>query len=112
MNGAVWLLPIGLVALCTMAILFFSSFDTLEYQEVGLNYSWISETVEDKPYMSGRYYLGIGNHFIKFPKMVKSVFFIDDPNAERHGPALQSRTRDGLNVNLEVSFQYRLKFND
>lgn len=98
------------VAVVTLVILFVLSFDSLEYQEIGLNYSWMSETVEDKPYESGRYYLGIGNHFIKFPKMVTTVFFIDDPAEGLQGPSLQSRTRDGLNVRLEVSFQYRLYF--
>jgi len=79
---------------------------------MGLNYGWISETIEDKTYGSGRWYLGLGNHFIKFPKMVKSIFFIDDPSGATQGPALQSRTKDGLNVRLEVSFQYRLKPDD
>lgn len=107
-----WAVPVLGVALAALVILFFLSFDTLEYQEMGLNYSWISETVENKPYMSGRYYLGLGNHFIKFPKMVKSVFFVDDLSSDTQGPALQSRTKDGLNVRLEVSFQYRLRFRD
>eukprot|EP00931_Biecheleriopsis_adriatica_P088891 TRINITY_DN63118_c0_g1_i1.p2 TRINITY_DN63118_c0_g1~~TRINITY_DN63118_c0_g1_i1.p2 ORF type:complete len:297 (+),score=70.11 TRINITY_DN63118_c0_g1_i1:70-960(+) len=98
------------VAGAALAILFFASFQTLEYQEYGLNYSWISETVEQKPYTGGRYYLGIGNHFIKFPRMVKSVLFSDDYADKKEGPALQSRTKDGLNVRLEVSFQYRLIF--
>eukprot|EP00747_Dinoflagellata_sp_TGD_P107179 gnl/TRDRNA2_/TRDRNA2_170050_c4_seq1.p1 gnl/TRDRNA2_/TRDRNA2_170050_c4~~gnl/TRDRNA2_/TRDRNA2_170050_c4_seq1.p1 ORF type:complete len:299 (+),score=75.46 gnl/TRDRNA2_/TRDRNA2_170050_c4_seq1:63-959(+) len=106
----VWGFSVCGVCVLALIILFFLSFDTLEYQEMGLNYSWISETVEDKPYTSGRYYLGLGNHFIKFPSMVKSVYFIDDATGETQGPALQSRTKDGLNVRLEVSFQYRLSF--
>jgi len=105
-----WLGAVVSVTLVTLAVLFLVSFDSLEYQEMGLNYSWISETVERHPYTSGRYYLGLGNHFIKFPKMVKSIFFIDDASGATQAPALQSRTRDGLNVRLEVSFQYRIKF--
>jgi len=93
-------------------VLFWISFDSLEYQEMGLNYSWVFKTVQPRPYTSGRYYVGPGNHFIKFPKMVKSIFFIDDPSGGTQAPAIQSRTRDGLNVRLEVSFQYRLKFNE
>merc|ERR1719440_2118932 len=104
--------PICVIVVVCCIVLFFMSFDTLEYQEMGLNYSWISETVERETYASGRYYLGVGNHFIKFPSMVKSVFFLDDMSPNSQGPALQSRTRDGLNVRLEVSFQYRLIFKD
>lgn len=109
MNQAIWV-PVAVVAAISLAVLFFFSFDTLEYQEYGLNLSRISETVERKPYTSGRYYLGIANHFIRFPRMVNSVLFSDEDAGAKQGPALQSRTRDGLNVRLEVSFQYRLKF--
>jgi len=97
------------VTVVTLIILFCFSFGTVEYQEIGLNYSWISQTIEEKPYSNGRYFLGIGNSFIKFPRMVVSVFFLNDLAQNVHGPALRSRTKDGLNVELEISFQYRLK---
>lgn len=103
------LIAVAAVALVVGVVIFINCFDTLEYQELGLNFSWISQSVEDKAYTSGRYYLGLGNHFIKYPRMVTSMSFIDsmdDPNFR--GPALQSRTLDGLNVRLEVSFQYRI----
>lgn len=112
MCGPQWCVPVVVVVVITSILIFFMSFDTLEYQEMGLNYSWISETVQQKTFSSGRYYLGLGNHFLKFPQMVKSVFFLDDMSPTTQGPALQSRTLDGLNVRLEVSFQYRLVFND
>jgi len=103
------LAPVAAVVLVASVILLLLSFDTLEYQEMGLNYGWVTETVEQKTYVAGRYYLGLGNHFIKFPQMVKSVYFVDDPTGGTQGPALQSRTNDGLTVRLEVSFQYKLK---
>jgi len=78
---------------------------------MGLNYSWINQQVEKKTFTSGRYYLGIGNHFIKFPAMVMNVYFLNDLSSNTQGPALKSRTKDGLNVDLEVSFQYRLEMN-
>lgn len=110
MAGMAWCVPVGCVSCVALIVLIILSFDTLEYQEMGLNYSWISQSVEDKPYTSGRYYLGIGNHFIKFPQMVMNVYFLNDLSGKTQGPALKSRTRDGLNVDLEVSFQYRLEF--
>ena len=33
---------------------------------------------------------------------VNSVLFSDDDTGAKQGPALQSRTRDGLNVRLEA----------
>lgn len=98
------------VVVVTLFIFASLSFGTLEYQEIGLNYSWISETIENKTYHNGLYYLGIGNHFIKFPRVVNSIYFGDEYSSGivARGPSLQSRTMDGLTVRLEVSFQYKL----
>jgi len=100
------------VAVLALVVIILVSFDTLEFQEIGLNYSWLSESVEDHVYMSGRYYLGLGNHFVKFPRVVQTINFEDDGGHNTRGPSLQSRTNDGLNVGLEVSIQYKLVPND
>lgn len=107
MNPGAALMGIGAVSVSFLIIMVLLSFDTLEYQEIGLNYSWMKDIVQPKPYTAGRYYLGLGNHFIKFPQMVRSVYFTNDRGIN-NGPALKSRTKDGLTVHLEVSFQYRL----
>jgi regulator of protease activity HflC (stomatin/prohibitin superfamily) len=106
-----WAAPVIAVVGVTLFILCCLSFDTLEYQEIGINYSWISETIEDRTYGAGRYYIGIGNHFIKFPRVVNNMYFGDEISQGTvvNGPALQSRTQDGLTVGIEVSFQYKLK---
>lgn len=106
------LLLTGVVAAVATFLLLFMSFDTLEFTEMGLNYSWITENIEEQVYEHGRYYLGLGHKFIKFPKMVRSVVFSNDPSGLKHGPALESRTNDGLRVQLEVSFQYKLKVDE
>jgi len=105
-----WLISVVVVAIVTMISLFLGSFDSLEYQEFGLNCNYLSESVEKEPYGAGRYYLGITNSFIKFPRTVKSISFLEDWTEGQQGPALQSRTKDGLTVHLEVSFQYQLIF--
>jgi len=53
---------------------------------------------------SGIHFLGIGHSFIKFPKNVQMVDFSKDRYADR--PPLKSRTFDGLEVILEISFQF------
>lgn len=111
---------IGVIAVSalTMLVLFFLSFDSLEYTEIGLCYRWISQTLDARSFNSGIYYLGFSNSFIKFPKMVQAIYFSDDilstasgwgQTASFVGPSMQSRTEDGLVVHIEVSFQYRLK---
>ncbi|CAJ1364535.1 unnamed protein product [Effrenium voratum] len=107
-----WLIGVVVTSVVLMTVLFVLSFDSLEYQEYGLNCNYLSESVEKEPYSAGRYYLGITNRFLKFPRTVKSIAFINDWNEGQQGPALMSRTRDGLTVQLEVSFQYQLKFDE
>jgi hypothetical protein len=53
------------------------------------------------------YFIGIGHSFIKFPKNVQTLEFSNDRTANRK--PIESRTSDGLEVILEVSFQYSLQ---
>ncbi|CAD8047988.1 unnamed protein product [Paramecium sonneborni] len=80
------------------------SFSSLDYNEVGLDYSSITKTISPKIYSAGIHFLGIGHEFITFPKTVQTVEFSDDKSADRK--MIHSRTSDGLEVVLEISFQY------
>lgn len=55
---------------------------------------------------SGRYFLGLGHEFLIFPKVYQTIEYSDLPDATA-GP-VQSRTKDGVEVILSVSFQYQL----
>ena len=93
-----------------MGILFISiphCFATLEATEFGLNYSWISKNISPNIKENGLYFIGIGHSFIKFPKTVQTIEFSNQKTANK-GP-IQSRTSDGLEVTLEISFQYILQ---
>ncbi len=79
-------------------------FSVLEATELGLDYSWISKNVDKKIYENGLHFLGIGHSFIRFPKQVQTIEFSKDATANLG--AVQSRTLDGLEVILEISFQY------
>lgn len=46
------------------------SFSSLDYNEVGLDYSSITKTISPKIYSAGIHFLGIGHEFITFPKTV------------------------------------------
>jgi regulator of protease activity HflC (stomatin/prohibitin superfamily) len=81
---------------------FFLAFDTVGYNEYALNQDGISQEIEDKVYEKGFYHIGIFNHFIKFPKTVQTIDFKDSY-------PLNSRTKDGLLINVRLSFQYRLR---
>uniref|UniRef100_A0A7S3N9L6 Band 7 domain-containing protein n=1 Tax=Euplotes harpa TaxID=151035 RepID=A0A7S3N9L6_9SPIT len=55
-------------------------------------------------YTSGIHLLGVGHSFIKYPTTVQTYEFSKAGGAD--APNVRSRTKDGLEVELEISFQY------
>jgi hypothetical protein len=90
----------------TLLLVLLMSFSSLEFNEYGLDYSSISKSADPTPYSGGIHFLGVGHHFILFPKTVQTLEFSDEKLA--NGPPITSRTFDGLEVTLEISFQYKL----
>lgn len=97
-----------IISAITLFILILNSFSSLEFNDYGLDYSGITKGINPSPYTAGIYFLGIGHSFIKFPKTVQTLEFSKERTASS-GP-LQSRTSDGLEVILEISFQYKLNY--
>lgn len=96
------------IAICvTGIILLILGFSSLEATEYGLDYSWLSKTINPIVQTSGLYFIGIGHSFIKFPRNVQTIEFSKERTANRQ--AIESRTQDGLEVTLEISFQYILQ---
>lgn len=105
----------GLGAAIVAITVILGGFGGVEVTEYALNYSLLTRMVEKKPYTSGRYWISPFNYFIKFPAVVKTIQFSDsqfqsDLGVDEQGdPMLRSRTSDGLDVHIELSFQYQLK---
>jgi regulator of protease activity HflC (stomatin/prohibitin superfamily) len=63
-------------------------------------------------YHSGRHYIGVAHSFIVLPRVFQSIDFTQTERGQDalvpDAPPLNSRTRDGLSIQLEVSFQYKL----
>ncbi|EGR27141.1 SPFH domain band 7 family protein [Ichthyophthirius multifiliis] len=98
------------ISIITLFTLLLSSFNSLEVNEYGLDYSSISKSIGKKPYSAGIHFLGVGHSFIKFPKTVLNLEYSNHQGAD-YGP-IRSRTSDGLEVILEISFQYKLIYED
>ncbi len=93
-----------------LVVYFFLAFDSIGYNQFGLNQNDLNQQIEEKVYEKGLYHIGLLHHFIKFPKTVQKIEFFDttgDPG-ETHGP-LNSRTKDGLNIHIQLAFHYRLR---
>jgi len=62
-------------------ILIILSFATLEPVEYGLNFNAITMSLENTTYsVAGLYFLGFGHWFIRFPRIIQTIEFLD--NAE------------------------------
>lgn len=84
------------------------SWDTISPNEVGLVYDKNVQHIElDKVYSSGRYLVGLGRGFIKFPTTYQLLRFGSNFPSKTGGDVV-ARSKDGLVVNLEVAVQYRL----
>ncbi|MFW9778541.1 MAG: SPFH domain-containing protein [Candidatus Heimdallarchaeota archaeon] len=92
---------------------FFLAFDSLSYNQYGLNYDNVTHEIESKVYENGLYHLGLFHNFLKFPRTVQTIEFFGSLGAPgtSSGP-LNSRTKDGLLINVQLAFQYRLRKED
>ena len=88
-------------------LMFAASWSSLDFQEFGLDYNSIRQTVNPIADGSGRYFLGVGHSFLIFPKVYQTIEYSQAEG--RTGPPVQSRTKDGVEVILSVSFQYQLQ---
>lgn len=75
--------------------------DSIEPDMIGLHYDSHKEIVSDdngQAFAAGKYYLGLGHRFLKFPATVMGMSFNN----------LHSRTSDGLGIWLSINFDYQL----
>jgi regulator of protease activity HflC (stomatin/prohibitin superfamily) len=96
---------ISLTALVTI-ILIACSLSVLNYNEVGLNYSNWFKVIEDKTYIHGIHFIGLGHAFHRYEISLSTIEFSKDDEATL--PMIRCRNQDGLELDLEISLQYRV----
>lgn len=98
--------------ICSIFMLAFS-FDTLQPNVMALLYNEntcfldSSKLYNQERGDSGRYFTGLGQSFVEFPRMLKSVKFNSEEDA--HGSTVTARTFNGTAVALDLAFQYELE---
>lgn len=98
----------GASTVLVIVILIISSFSNLEPTEVGLRYKGAACSIDKTEiFQGGRHFLGPSQSFFIFPKTTQIIKFSRDAGSD--DTYLQARTSDGLAVQLQVSFNYRLK---
>lgn len=89
-----------------LSILLLASLDSLAYNTVGINYSSYFKSIENSTYESGFHFIGLGHDFIPYELKVQTMEFSRSSSATL--PPIVCRTKDGLKLQLEISFQYRV----
>jgi len=93
------------VVLCiVIGSLIGTSFSSLGANDVGLDYSRNSLTIDTSQlYQGGVTFLGVGHKFITFPKTLQTIE-LDAQN----GQSITCRSNDGLNIVLDAKILYQL----
>lgn len=94
------------VGIVMLGIFLGLSLSSLQYNEIGINYSSYFKSIENSTYYSGFHFIGLGHTFIPYKLNVETMDFSNENAATM--PPIDCRTKDGLNLNLEFSFQYRV----
>jgi len=95
------------VVLAVIGTLIGLSFAVLATNWVGFDYNSIQVSVNKVDlYSEGRYFLGLGHEFIAFPTYQVSQTF--GASSETGDSSLIGRTSDGLQILLDVTYQYKL----
>lgn len=90
------------ILLVTAGTLIGISFKKLEANEVGLDYSSNSLTIDTSQlYQSGVHFLGVGHDFIRYPRNVQELEL-------KGSGAVSGKTADGLAVTIEARVNYRM----
>lgn len=99
-----------LIALAAAAVFSLGSVPQLHY---GIKYNKFNKAATtDTVYEPGRHLIGPFNTFLLFPSSAQNVEFISDRNLQTDGvryESLQTRTKEGFGLKLQVAFQYRLQ---
>lgn len=84
-------------------VLIVVSISTLETNQAGLRFNSVTMTVgaDGMLYRGGTHFLGVGQSFVVFPTAQQSVRF-------QGSESISARTLNGLDLALEVSFNFRL----
>ncbi|MHA1150754.1 MAG: SPFH domain-containing protein [Promethearchaeota archaeon] len=94
------------ITLCTVLSIIAVSFESVGYNEFALKQNILTKEIEHKVYEEGFYTTGPLYTFIKFPSTWRTIEFSEANDSS--DSAIHTRTEDGLDLVVEISFQYRL----
>lgn len=90
-------------------IMFACSFSILTPHQIGLHYNSVTLNLETTTDTSGRYFLGLGHWFIKFPRNLQYVEFSASTDGGSRNTPINVWSKDGQEIVIEVGFYYQIQ---
>jgi len=91
------------------------SFKTLEQGKYALGLDWTTQKIDEEVYSKpGLMFVGFGNMLIEYPSTFQSMYFVSSSRGIAGGEqdimrgAIRARSQDGLEMQVSVSFQWKL----
>lgn len=84
-----------------------SSFKQIGFNEYGLKQDIWTKEISEEIYEEGFYFIGPFYDFLRFPSTYQTIEFTSAPIAD--DVPLRTQTKDGLQVKVDVSFQFRFR---
>ncbi len=125
------IIAILIIAPITFGLIFgLGGLEQVDFNEYALKQNIFTKEIEEKVYEEGLHYIGVQSDFIKFPSTWQTIEFIpteEGENTETQESAstdsdlplqdqgygrdipISSRTEDGLDLTIDLSFQYKLE---
>lgn len=102
----------GAVTCCILipsVIMFACSFAILDPHQIGLHYNGPACTLDSETHDNGRYFVGLGHYFFKFPAKLEYVEFSESAEGGSRNHRINLWTKDGQEVFAEIGFYYRIR---
>jgi regulator of protease activity HflC (stomatin/prohibitin superfamily) len=84
------------------------AWSTLHPLEIGIRFNHMKMKAEPKTYESGRYFLGFGQKFYKYPRSLQYIEFSNSADGGSSNKPASVWSQDGQEIILEVGFYYKI----
>ncbi len=103
---AIFVLVLGITSVSILVC----SFEQIDFNEYGLKQNIWTREFSEEIYEEGLYYIDPLHTFLRFPSTWQTIEFTPDFYSD--DIPLSTQTKDGLEVTVDVSFQFRLRKQD
>lgn len=101
-----WFISIGLLIISGILLTGFS-FKQVNFNQYGLKQNIFTKEIDTMVYTEGLHFVGFWNEFIIFPSTYITIEFT--PSWKADDIPISVQTKNGLLVNIDLSFQFRIR---